>query len=205
MTTAAFLWAALLVAQEFVIRDRGGDTATVTDNKLDVSVTSNGENLASESTLAAIETALGDAVTAAENIETAVEDTTARDVLVKAHATGGCTSSGVIHAANDDNVVIKAGAGTLYALNGFSLDATPVYIKLYNDVTANIDENDTPVQRFMIPANSTAALGAGAALPIPAVGIEFSTGITMRVVTGIADNSTGAVSASEVLVNWCAE
>lgn len=197
MTTAALLWAALLVAQEFVIRDRAGDVATVTNGALDVNAGLDTSDLATEATLSTAATSLA-------AIETAVEDTTARDVYAKATTTGGCTWSSTISGASVNEVAVKATAGQIYAIAVFSLDATPVYWKFYNDTAANIDESDTPVLRLMVPANSTASLGAGVVHTFP-TGIEFSTAITFRATTGIADNDTGALSANEVLLNVCYE
>jgi hypothetical protein len=113
-----------------------------------------------------------------------------------------CTPVSVIAAANDDNIVIKGTAGELDSLDVMHIDATPIYVKLYNDVTANIDETDTPLIRLMSPANGTAALGSGFVKSWPG-GAAFSTAITMRIVTGITDASTGAPTASEVLVSYC--
>jgi hypothetical protein len=122
-----------------------------------------------------------------------------------AAANGGCTigtTQSFIGGASVNETAIKASAGQIYSISAFSLDATPVYIKLYNDTTANIDETDTPVYRLMVPANSTASLGSGFVFDF-GVGLEFGTAITLRTTTGIADNDTGALTANEVLVNVC--
>ncbi len=111
------------------------------------------------------------------------------------------TCNSIISAGSVNETAIKASAGYLDFVSVYSLDATPVYLKLYNDTTANIDETDTPLMRIMTGANSTAALGAGNNLVLP--GSYFSTAITFRTTTGIADNDTGVLTASEVLVNWC--
>lgn len=115
---------------------------------------------------------------------------------------GACTPGSFISAGTVNETEIKATAGQLDGLWAFSLDATPVYLKLYNDTAANIDETDTPVARFGLPANATAANGAGNNL-VPPGGMNFSTAIVLRATSGIADNSTGVLTASEVLVTWC--
>lgn len=112
---------------------------------------------------------------------------------------GGCTPHSIISANTVNETAIKASAGQLYFLNVTNIGANEVFFKLYNDTTANIDETDTPVQRYVIPGN---AAGAGNTWNI-AVGMTFSTAITYRITTGAADNDTGAIAASEVLVSAC--
>jgi hypothetical protein len=113
---------------------------------------------------------------------------------------GGCTPGSSISAGAVLETEIKATAGQLYELSVFNIDATPVYLRLYNLTAANADENDTPIQRYGIPG--TTALGGAIPTRIP-VGMVFSTAITFRVTTGIADTDTGALSANEVLVSYC--
>jgi hypothetical protein len=120
-----------------------------------------------------------------------------------AHTVGGCTPASVISAGAVLETEVKASAGQLYKLSVTSLDATPVYIRLYNDTSAGLDEaSDTPVLRYGVPAAPASDL-AGREIPIPATGMVFSTGIIFRVTTGIADSNTGALTANEVLVSYC--
>jgi hypothetical protein len=117
---------------------------------------------------------------------------------------GGCTPGSSLQTSGAVlETQIKGTAGQLYALSVSSLDATPVYIKVYNDTAANVDETDTPVLRYGIPGYGTDANLNGREVPIPAKGIEFGTAITFRVTTGIADNDTGALTANEVMVSYC--
>lgn len=117
--------------------------------------------------------------------------------------TAGCTPNSLISAGSVNETEVKATAGKLYSIWAMSLDATPVYIKIYNDTAANTDQTDTPLIRIMVPANSTATLGAGfTGLNWP-TGVTFGTAITFRATTGIADNDTGALTANEVIIGWC--
>lgn len=120
--------------------------------------------------------------------------------FLTAHTVGGCTPGSSISGAAVLETEIKATAGTLYELVITNIDATPVYARLYNDTAANTDETDTPVARYGVPG--TTAVG-GIVTNSIAVGKNFSTAITIRVTTGIADNDTGALSANEVLVSYC--
>jgi predicted regulator of Ras-like GTPase activity (Roadblock/LC7/MglB family) len=118
-----------------------------------------------------------------------------------AATSGGCTPGSSISAGAVLETEIKATAGQLYQLVVTNLDATPVFARLYNDTAANTDENDTPVQRFVVPTQGNGN-GAGFVLPIN-IGQVYSTAITLRVTTGGADTNTGALSATEVFVSYC--
>ena len=98
-----------------------------------------------------------------------------------------------------DELLISDGPAWVTGVTVFSLDATPVYVKLYNKATAPA-ETDTPVYRIGVPANAIAANGSGSNIVIDDP-LFCSAGLGVRVVTGIADNSDSAVTASEVLVN----
>lgn len=107
------------------------------------------------------------------------------------------TPSKLVSASGTNATSLKGSAGTVYAIIAFNLNASPRYLKLYNKATAPTVGSDTPVQVFMIPGN---AAGAGFALA-PDCGIAFSTGIAYALTTGITDADTGAVAASEIVVN----
>lgn len=106
----------------------------------------------------------------------------------------------LIGAADTNATVVKAKHGRLRSVSVFSIDATPVYVKFYNKATAP-DENDVPVASVECPAPATAALGSYVSRTYREPGIDFDAGLAFRIVTGIADNSTGALSASEVVLN----
>lgn len=98
------------------------------------------------------------------------------------------------------NGVIKNSPGQLYAVTAFSVDETPVYIRLYNKATAPLT-TDTPVYRLMIPG-SNSGIGSGFMKEWP-LGLDvFTAGIGYRITTGIADDDDAVVSANEVIVNF---
>lgn len=117
-----------------------------------------------------------------------------------ATATGGGSTTGNIVANNTTAVVVKGSAGTLYGAQLYGIGSAPAYLKIYNATSATCGSG-TPVKRLMIPAASTAANGAGSNIAFGDVGVDFSTGITYCVTTGIADNDTTAPAASTYLVN----
>lgn len=98
-----------------------------------------------------------------------------------------------------DELLISATARRVYGVQVFHIDATPVYVKLYDKATAPA-ETDTPVWRGGVPANATAANGAGANFMFP-MPITLTAGLGVRAVTGITDAGDTALTASEVLVN----
>jgi hypothetical protein len=89
--------------------------------------------------------------------------------------------------------VIKTGAGQVCEYYIYNTGAAVVYVKFYNKATAP-SSSDTPVRTYAIPATN------GANLTIP-MGLDFSTGISVRASTGVADNDNTAPSANQVIVN----
>jgi hypothetical protein len=67
------------------------------------------------------------------------------------------------------------------------------YVKLY-DKAAAPSSSDTPKITILLPPNSAANVLAGA-------GIDFTSGIGIRVTTGVADNDSGSPTANDVLIN----
>lgn len=106
----------------------------------------------------------------------------------------------LICGANTVDTLISALARRIHGIDVFSLDATPVYAKLYDKATAPAS-TDTPVHRTAVPANATAALGSGSNKDGWAGAIGLTHGLGIRITTGIADTDTGALTANEVLVN----
>jgi hypothetical protein len=90
-------------------------------------------------------------------------------------------------------LVVKAAAGRICGGILANANAAARFLKFYNKATAP-DETDTPVLTVRLPIASTIMLS------IPN-GFVFTTGISIRATTGIADNDTGAPSANDVSVN----
>src|SRR5256885_16644193 len=90
-------------------------------------------------------------------------------------------------------VNVKASAGQV---GGWFLsnNASSVrYVKLYDKATAPTSA-DTPKLTLLLPANSAANVLAVA-------GVDFTSGLGVRVTTGVAANDTGAPTANDVVVN----
>jgi len=120
-------------------------------------------------------------------------------ITPSATTNGGCTVHSLLSAATVNETEVKATAGQVYWIQATNVNAAVAYLKFYNDTAANVDETDTPVLRLAIPGSTT---GGGFTTNFP-VGAVFSTAIVYRITTAVADNSTAAVAANEVLVNVC--
>lgn len=110
-------------------------------------------------------------------------------------ATGGMSLQQLGMLAEDNDVVIKASAGTLYFISIQSIASTPVYLKLFNLASFTPGTSSATTQ-FMSPFHAN---GAGIVLDWSR-GIEFDTGICALISTGIGLTSNAAVSANEVVV-----
>lgn len=114
-------------------------------------------------------------------------------------ATGGISVSSKQVPNNTTSVAIDASAGTLYGVTVFNNSATIAYLKLYNTAQGSVTcGTPTPVQRILIPANTS---GAGAVIPFP-VGIAYGTALTACVTTGFADNDTTAPAANAYITEF---
>lgn len=89
--------------------------------------------------------------------------------------------------------IVKAYAGSVISMYISNTGAAPAYVKFYNKATAPIS-TDTPTHTLTLPA--------GSAVPwSPLDGINFTTGISARATTGVADNDTTSPGSNEVIVN----
>lgn len=124
---------------------------------------------------------------------------TVGNVGMAPRTSGGLSMSRTIVANNTTAIIIKASAGQLYAVHGYSIQASqPVWAKFYN-ATSQTCGTGTPVWEELIPASGGAA-GSGM-ISDDAVGKAFSTGIAMCVTQLIADNDTTAPAASSYIIN----
>lgn len=114
-------------------------------------------------------------------------------------STGGATPNSSIVANNTTSVAVCTAACNLYGVLVFNNSATIAYLKLYNAAQGSTTCGaGTPVQRILIPANTS---GAGAVISFP-LGVAYSTALTRCVTTGIADADTSAPAASAYIVGF---
>ena len=101
-------------------------------------------------------------------------------------------------AASVNATIVRNFRCVLNNIQATSLDSVPVYIHFYNMPTTPAS-TDTAVKTVMIPANATAALGAGT--NIVGINERFDEGLAIRVTKDILPSGTTAVDASEVIIN----
>lgn len=117
-------------------------------------------------------------------------------VSLAAASSGGASVSSFVSTAAVQSTAVKASAGQVYGLEFFNTNASPRYVRLYDQTSAPAS-TDTPVWRGLIPGNTA---GAGFVVPMPN-GLQFASGIGLRVTGGSADNDATALAAGEVLGN----
>ena len=123
---------------------------------------------------------------------------TAANAQTSFTADGKISVKSTLVANNTTAVVIKATAGTVYQVDGYSNGTTLAYVKLYNG-TGVVCGSGTPTARYLIPFGATSS-GAGFVTP-NINGDAYIGGITMCVTGGIADNDTTSPAASTFIVN----
>jgi hypothetical protein len=111
-------------------------------------------------------------------------------------ALGGAPAASTFHrvaAGSGDAANIKASAGVVRGITLFNNSAVPIFVKFHN--TAGAPTPGSGVVR-------TFAAQAGVhSIYAPPGGIAFSTGIAITIVTGIADNDTTGVTASDCVLD----
>lgn len=113
---------------------------------------------------------------------------------------GGLSCDSFIAAADTNAGVSKASKGWVYGVSVAGLTAGVKFLKLYDKATTP-SEADTPVARIAIPGLTTGAVSNIDLRDENGKGLFFAAGIARRCVGAVADNSTTALSASDVLVN----
>lgn len=84
----------------------------------------------------------------------------------------------------------------LTGVSAFDVNASPAWLKFYNKATAPTVGTDTPFMTIEVPGN-----GVIENIVFPDGGIYFDTGLGFGVTTALADNSTAAVAANEIILN----
>ncbi len=108
--------------------------------------------------------------------------------------TGGATAYHVIAGASDNHVVIKNGAGTVYAITGTSIHTTYQYVRLYDAGTGFSGCNSATNLKagYIVPGATT---GAGATFTIP-VGLAAPASAAFTVTSLGSFNAGGSAVAT---------
>jgi hypothetical protein len=103
----------------------------------------------------------------------------------------------LISAASTNATNLSVGPTTITALTASNINAAARYLKLYDKATSPTVGTDPAAYTFIIPGATT---GAGTNIPL-AKELNFGRGLGLALTTGVADSDTGAVAASEIVIN----
>lgn len=135
-----------------------------------------------------------------DQIETAVEDTTAIGVLPQATNTGGQTIWGLTTTASVNTSTVTSAATGVYTIWAFNPTETEAFIHFHNDGTPDCDESSTNVFIMGVPPSPAAGQQGGFLIPltIPITG-NFTTAVGICV-KGDADASSDTTAPAGILV-----
>ena len=125
----------------------------------------------------------------------------AQIAIPAAGTSNGATPFHLIAANTNNSTLVKNQPGTVWTAQLSGIGSAPAYLKFYDKATAPTCGTDTPVKVLMIPAAATAANGGGSNILLP-VGVKFTRGIGICVVTGITDSDNTAPSANLFNINF---
>lgn len=116
-----------------------------------------------------------------------------------AQAVGGGSSYSFLSTAAVQAAAIKASAATLYTMEFFNINATPVYVRIYNQVASpGTGDAANIIWRGMVPGNTAAA---GFVVNFGPSGRACGTGLGIRVTSAIADNDNTVLVVNTVMGN----
>lgn len=102
------------------------------------------------------------------------------------------TDQGYLHvrstALGTTSFAIKGSAGNLYAINILNTNTHPVYVKVYNLVTATAGSG-TPLKVYYCPPGDNTVPGSFTITPDDVALVYASTGLSAVAVQGLADNN----------------
>ena len=103
----------------------------------------------------------------------------------------------LVSAATTNATLVLGAPCELLKLTASNTNAAVRYLKVYDKATAPTVGTDVPVATYAIPGN---AAGAGTNIPFM-LPDSFQFGFGFALTTAAADSDTGAVAASEIIVN----
>lgn len=107
---------------------------------------------------------------------------------------GGTADFHLVSAGSNNATSVKGSAGQVYGWSIFNNAAYPIFVKLFNKVTAPVPGTDTPVRTIGVQAGTHVSLAK-------VMGMAFSLGVGIAIVKGIADNDNTAVLANDCVVD----
>lgn len=187
-----------------------GNTANTTAWKVDGSavtqpVSAASLPLPSGAATAAKQPALGTAGSASADVITVQGNASGTPIPVSGSfsasfgtaTSGGTSTYHAVSAASNNAANVKSSAGQVYGGNVFNNAGYTVYVKLYNKATTPAPATDNALLKQVIGVTA----GTFAQIPSPAVGIAYSSGISIAIVKNISDTDNTSVAASDCTVD----
>lgn len=122
-------------------------------------------------------------------------------VQPQAYTAGGVDPYSALNTTSVVSAQVKGSSGQVYSFDITNTSTTPVYARLYNQTGAPASTDDANIKfRIAVPADAS-AMGAGFCKVWP-MGVQFATGIGIRVTGGVNDtDTTGLPAAGTIMVN----
>lgn len=100
-------------------------------------------------------------------------------------------------ALTSTDVQVKAGQSNLFGFTFVNVNTSPVYVKVYDGLAANVTVGTTaPIAVIEVPAGDGTTSGTVILAP-GTISFRFvNSGLTIAAVTGLADNSSSAPSTA---------
>ncbi len=172
-------------SQKSQIVDGSGNVIASTSNALNVNVNNANAN--------------GQAVMASSSPVVIASNQSAVPVAPQAATSGGASSYHVLPVASDNHAVPKNGAGTAYGIFVTNNSATKNYFRLYD---AGTGFNGCNSATGIILGGEIPPTDSGVAISFAgAVGVAFSTGLSVCITSGYGDTDTTNATASAMSFN----
>jgi PBP1b-binding outer membrane lipoprotein LpoB len=123
-------------------------------------------------------------------------NTTAWLTELRTGTTNGSTTFFLNSAATTNATLVKSSAGMLYYVMATNTSASTKFVRFYNLTTSPTVGTSTPILVYSIPANSSVSL------PLPSMGLKFSTGISFAITGAAAYLDASAVAAGDVVLTY---
>lgn len=122
------------------------------------------------------------------------------DIGIQGRATGGL-STYYDSDLDETAVAVKAGAGTIYAIEAFNTTDAPLFLQLFNVAQGSVTVGTTtPTNQWVIPGNADSD-GAGFTFNVPQ-GIAYGTAITAACSTNSEGNTAPGAGACIVNIHF---
>lgn len=130
----------------------------------------------------------------------AAQEASLKQPVPTAGTAGGATPSHTVTANTANATVVKASAGTLYAIQLANFDTSnPLCVHLYDVASTPTAGAGTVKKCLVVPPAASATQPSVLVHSFGPAGLAFGTGIAYTTTTGAADTNSSAVAAGSVI------